>query len=82
MKKPVIPPTDRNMSAGQVRTFVRLARIFVVVGAVFAAGLAATALTGGNALRTEPAASTEPAEQAAEQRLERSGAFLGYEILY
>jgi hypothetical protein len=55
----------------------------IVVAALLAAGLGAAALTGGNAGRSEAAASTEPAEYtAAEKRLERSGNFFSYDIVY
>jgi len=66
-----------------VRIFAGRINLRVAVGAILAFGLGAMALASGNSMRTERAASTKPAEHAAaEKRMERSGTFLGYKIVY
>jgi hypothetical protein len=78
---------DRHVQGSAVTklllTFARWIKLRVAAGAILAAGLGTLALTGSYSVRTERTASTEPAEHTpAEKRLEQSGAYLGYEIVY
>jgi hypothetical protein len=66
-----------------LRTYVGWVNGCVLLGTILAAGLGAMALTGGDAVQTEPVADTQPAEHATnEKRLARGGTYLGYQILY
>jgi hypothetical protein len=80
MRNPGNLPRYEDTSAGTLRGSVKAS---LVICTILAACFGAIALAGGNSVRSDPTESSEPAEyKAVEQRAERSGVFLAYQIIY
>jgi hypothetical protein len=80
MRNPSNLPRYEDTSAGTLQGSIKAG---LVICTILAACFGAIALAGGNSVRSDPTESSEPAEyKAAEQRAERSGVFLAYQIAY